>query len=235
MRTHGKAPGFWLRRVELALLLLGTALLLFYGIARLERTMASRKAIRTFKALQPKPAEPEEPLNRASDLPADRLPSSTSGSTIPASFDNPMAVLKIPKLDLAVPVLDGVDAVTLNHAVGHIPGTARPGEGGNVGLAGHRDGFFHELNRLKAGDKVEVESNTGTDIYIVDDIKVVFPRDVYVLDPRPQPSVTLVTCYPFRFIGNAPQRYIVSASLSPETGSTTAGGTDEKQGHSTKF
>ncbi len=128
----------------------------------------------------------------------------------------PLAVLRIPKISLEAPLLDGTDDLTLNHAVGRIAGTSRPGEPGNIGIAGHRDGFFRGLKDVRVGDAIELKTLEGTDTYIVDQIQIVSPRQVEVLRPASVPSLTLVTCYPFYFLGSAPQRYIVTASLLPE-------------------
>ena len=124
-----------------------------------------------------------------------------------------LAVLRIPKLGMAVPLLDGTDALTLNHSVGHIAGTARPGEGGNIGIAGHRDSFFRGLKNIHVGDVIQLERTNGFDTYIVDKTLVVMPSDVSVLRRRRISSLTLVTCYPFHVFGNAPERFVVEASL----------------------
>lgn len=128
-------------------------------------------------------------------------------------------MLQIPKIHLIVPLLDGTDDLTLNHAVGRIAGTARPGKEANIGIAGHRDGFFRGLKDVKLGDSIELRTVKGTDKYVVDQIRIVKPDNVSVLKPRPSSSLTLVTCYPFYFIGSAPQRYVVMASLERETSS----------------
>ena len=116
-------------------------------------------------------------------------------------------------MHLEVPVLDGTDEVTLNRGVGRIASTALPGQGGNIGIAGHRDGFFRRLKDVRTGDAIELATMSGTDIYVVDRIGVISPNDVAVLQPRTKDSVTLVTCYPFYFVGPAPRRFIVQASL----------------------
>jgi sortase A len=121
-------------------------------------------------------------------------------------------VLRISKIGLEAPLLDGTDALTLNHGLGRISGTARPGEPGNLGIAGHRDSFFRRLKDLGSGDTVDLTTGSGVDHYVVDQIEIVRPNDVHVLEPRPVPSLTLVTCYPFYFIGSAPLRYVVHAS-----------------------
>jgi sortase A len=128
-------------------------------------------------------------------------------------FAAPQALLRIPKAHVEVPVFDGTDESTLNRGVGRIPGTAHPGGNGNVGIAGHRDGFFRGLKDIQNGDTVELVMQGRTQLFAVDSISIVDPSDVGVLRSEQTPSVTLVTCYPFYFIGSAPLRYIVHASL----------------------
>jgi len=123
----------------------------------------------------------------------------------------PLAVLRIPKIRLEVAVLPGTDDATLDRGVGHVEETALPGADGNLGLAGHRDGFFRGLKEIVAGDVMELDTMDGTDTYRVVRTWVVEPDDVSVLDPTPTRTLTLVTCYPFYFIGSAPQRFIVRA------------------------
>jgi len=123
----------------------------------------------------------------------------------------PLAVLRIPKIRLEVPVLRGTDDVTLNRAVGHIDDTALPGTDGNSGIAGHRDGFFRGLKDIEPEDAIELDTLRGKEVYRVERTWVVDPDDVSVLDPAPARSLTLVTCYPFYYVGPAPQRYIVRA------------------------
>jgi sortase A len=123
----------------------------------------------------------------------------------------PLAVLRIPKIRLEVAVLPGTDDRTLDRAVGHIEDTAPPGTDGNSGLAGHRDGFFRGLKDISPGDAIELETPEGHDVYRVERTWVVNPEDVSVLEPTSTRALTLVTCYPFYFIGSAPQRFIVRA------------------------
>ena len=112
-----------------------------------------------------------------------------------------LAVLRIPALHLEVPVLEGTDEVTLNRGVGRIAGTSLPGQGGNIGIAGHRDGFFRRLKDIRTGDAIELVTISGTDVFVVDQIRITSPADVSVLRPRAKHSLTLVTCYPFYFVG----------------------------------
>ena len=103
----------------------------------------------------------------------------------------------------------------MNRGVGHIAGSALPGEVGNVGIAGHRDGFFRALKDVKAGEVLELERQTDKgmklDRYQVERIAVVEPTDVSVIAPASEATLTLVTCYPFYFVGTAPQRFVVKA------------------------
>jgi sortase A len=123
----------------------------------------------------------------------------------------PLAVLRIPKIRLEVAVLPGTDDRTLDRGAGHIEDTPPPGAAGNSGIAGHRDGFFRGLKDIAAGDVIELDTLQGTQAYRVERTWVVEPEDVSVLDPTPTQALTLVTCFPFYFVGAAPQRFIVRA------------------------
>jgi len=119
--------------------------------------------------------------------------------------------IEIPRLGVSAVVREGADGETLRVAVGHIAGTALPGASGNVGLAAHRNTFFKPLKDVKMDDVVVVTTPTGDHRYRVSSIEVVTPKDLWVLDPTNDPTLTLVTCYPFDWIGEAPQRLIVKA------------------------
>jgi sortase A len=127
-----------------------------------------------------------------------------------------LAVLRIPKIGLEVAVLPGTDDFVLNRAVGHIDDTAMPGMDGNAGIAGHRDGFFRGLKDIGRGDAIDVETLAGRRSYRVERTWIVDPDDVSVLDPTPGRALTLVTCYPFYFVGPAPERFIVRAVEADE-------------------
>jgi sortase A len=122
-----------------------------------------------------------------------------------------LGLIEIPRLDTASIVEEGVETSTLWKAVGHIPGTALPGEWGNAVLAAHRDTYFSGLGDLKVGDLVSFKSPTATYSYRVESTRIVEADDAEVLRPSKEPTLTLVTCYPFHYIGNAPQRYVVTA------------------------
>jgi sortase A len=128
--------------------------------------------------------------------------------------DPPIGLMRIRRLGLEAPVLEGTDDLTLDRGVGHISGTALPGESGNIALAGHRDGFFRVLKDIRPGDEIELLTSGKKETYYVDQIVVVSPNDVSVLESGSSRSLTLVTCYPFYFIGSAPKRYIVKALLA---------------------
>jgi len=129
---------------------------------------------------------------------------------------SPLAVMRVERLGLRVPIFEGTGDAQLDRGAGWIQGTARPLEQGNIGVAGHRDGFFRPLKDAKVGDRIELKTAESTATYVVDEITIVSPQDVDVLQPRARPSLTLVTCYPFYFVGSAPQRYIVHASVVDE-------------------
>ncbi len=124
-----------------------------------------------------------------------------------------VARLEAPELGLSATVLEGSDDATLSRAAGHIEGTPLPGERGNIGIAGHRDTTFRPLRRVKVGDELTLTTAGHSSRYRVSSTFIVDPDDVYVLDPTDRPALTLVTCYPFHFIGHAPRRFIVRADL----------------------
>ena len=125
--------------------------------------------------------------------------------------------IEIPAVGLATRVLEGSNARTLWLAVGHIPGTALPGPTGNVGLAGHRNTFFGPLRRIRVGDEIRFTTVAGTFKYRVISLRIVLPNAIEVLNATQLPTLTLVTCYPFDFIGTAPQRLIVHAEMVPDS------------------
>ena len=121
--------------------------------------------------------------------------------------------LLIPAVNLNVMVLEGTDRWTLNRAAGHIEGTALPGRTGNVGISAHRDGYFRNLGHIARGDEISILTPEKTYTYSVESTHIVSPGDTEVLAPSARPVLTLVTCFPFYFVGDAPQRFIVKAQL----------------------
>ena len=127
--------------------------------------------------------------------------------------DPPLAIMSIDKLDLKVPVYNGTDEVNLNRGAGRVKGTAWIDSPGNLGIAGHRDGFFRGLKDIEVGDSIDMLTHKGKSEFVVSSITIVDPTDVSVLAPTDSSTITLVTCYPFYFVGHAPKRYIVKGEL----------------------
>jgi sortase A len=128
----------------------------------------------------------------------------------------PEAVIRIPSLGLEVPVFPGETEANMTRGAGRITGSPRFGEAGNVSVSSHRDGFFRKLKDIRVGDAIVVDTRAATYRYVVEEIRVTEPADTVVLWPGDVPELTLVTCYPFNFIGHAPQRYVVRAELRKE-------------------
>jgi len=121
--------------------------------------------------------------------------------------------LEIPRLSLSTVVFEGADPSVLEVGAGHLPGSALPGSPGNTVLAAHRDTFFRPLRGIRIGDRITVHETRRDHVYVVNSARVVQPDDVGVMKPTAEPSLTLITCYPFRFIGPAPERFVVRAVL----------------------
>ena len=184
-------------------------------------TVSSNAALRRFDEVRAAVAPPENltpamppGLSEAVDfsLCSERRVRAYRASLV-AMEDVPFAVVDIRAAHLRVPVYKGTGEGELNRGAGWIPGTAQPGQGGNIAIAGHRDGFFRGLKDVSIGDAIDLSTIRYTASYTVDQIRIVEPGDTSVLRPRAAPSLTLVTCYPFYFIGDAPRRYIVHGSL----------------------
>jgi len=124
-----------------------------------------------------------------------------------------VARLDVPSVNLSTTVLEGTDDGTLRRASGHIEDTPFPGREGNIGIAGHRDTVFRPLRHIHLGDALNLTTADRVYRYKISKTLIVGPDDVYVLDPTEHPTLTLVTCYPFEFIGHAPHRFIVQAEL----------------------
>lgn len=225
-RWRGNLRRTWIW-IERLLLVSGLVLVAIYGAARIESRLQSKAVVERFESsIESRSAEPATHATQSVEAELEIAEPDFSGwskqriasylSDRLGQSRQALAVLEIPKIGLKAPVLEGTDDLTLNDAVGRIAGTAQPGEEGNIGLAGHRDGFFRKLKDLNVGDQIYLKTRTGRSVYLVDQIQIVNPTNVSVLKKGPKPSVTLVTCYPFYFIGSAPERYIVTASLERE-------------------
>jgi sortase A len=181
------------------LLVVGVSCLAAYSYAFFERIGSQAYAAWVFDGGM-KPKRPSPVGTRA-----------TTTHTGPLQGDSIVGRIWIPKLRLSAMVREGNGARTLRRAVGHIPATPLPGEPGNVGVAGHRDTFFRHLGDLKTGDSIGFSTMDGEFTYEVESLTVVDPEDVQVLAPSQEKVLTMVTCYPFFYIGNAPKRFVVRA------------------------
>jgi sortase A len=206
-------PRRGLRLLERLLLLLGIMGLGYYGYVTAETALYQAYETRELDAILTSAREAPAPPAR---LGAPAIPRSETTVILrprPAAGDA-LGLLEIPRLGVSAIVRAGSDSRTLRLAIGHIGGTALPGERGNVGLAAHRDTFFRRLGEIRPDDQVRMVTVDGTFDYRVESTRIVEPRDTWVLDPTDEPALTLVTCYPFRYVGSAPQRFIVRARLA---------------------
>ena len=121
--------------------------------------------------------------------------------------------LDIAALKISVPIMSDYESQSLRDGIGHIPGTANAGGLGTMGLAGHRDTYFRALKDIQLGMEIRITTKAGSYHYLVDSTEIVLPEAVRVLDIQSQPELTLITCYPFYYVGAAPQRFIVHAHL----------------------
>jgi sortase A len=211
----------WVPRVhqiERALLALGLTFLGVWTVAQIHRVVASHSAIVRFQEKIRSSESPTSPVDPIVGSPVDfRLWSpkrvAAYEESLTAKVDLPLAILRIPSINLEAPVFEGTDELTLNRGLGRIEGAARIGQIGNVGLAGHRDGFFRVLKDIQRGDLLELVLSEKTEQYVVEQIQIVAPDDTQVLAQTETPTLTLVTCFPFYYVGSAPKRFIVTASM----------------------
>ena len=214
-----------LRILQWILIVAGLTLVGFWVGARLSGWFGGKTEIQRFEEAKAEVAVESTPVHVVEDLSLN-LPVDTSlwaedrieeyQESLEHDFDAPLAILRIPKIDLEVAVLLGTTELALNRGLGHIAGTPLPGEDGNIGIAGHRDGYFRGLKDVVVGDLIEMETLTGRQNYTITELFLVDPPDVWVLEPTERPSITLVTCYPFYYAGSAPRRYIVRAERTEE-------------------
>jgi sortase A len=184
----------WLERV---LISIGCGCLTAVGISLADAASFQQAAARTLEGQLMAPAAHEVPVR-------DTAP-------VPAASDTVIGRLEVPRLHVSVMVLEGDDAATLARGAGHMRGTSLPWESGNAVVAAHRDTFFRPLKDLRNGDEIRMTTARGTFNYRVVRTEIVDPDDVSVLAPTPHRSLTLVTCYPFVYVGPAPQRFIIHA------------------------
>jgi sortase A len=184
----------WVSRV---LFLAGCLALGFCALAYFDAKLYQVYSNWGFDALQP--------LGRVT------TPAAQPGLRIFAQEGSPLSRMGIPRLAVSVIISEGIKPRTLVRAAGHIPGTAFPDELGNVGIAGHRDTFFRKLSQIRKDDLITMTTPGGSYRYSVEWTRVVMPSQVEVLEPSSSAMLTLVTCYPFAYVGSAPKRFIVRA------------------------
>jgi sortase A len=187
--------------VEKALWTVGCLLLLIYVMGRAD------SAIGTQVALAEAADQPRYRFWSQGRIDAYRASASLEAGPV-------IGTLRIPALDLLVPLYATTDEVHLNRGVGLIEGMALPGQPGNLGIAGHRDGFFRVLRDIRKGERVEVRTAERRYAYEVSGVSIVDKEDSTPLAPTREPSLTLVTCYPFYFVGPAPRRFVVRGVLT---------------------
>jgi sortase A len=146
-------------------------------------------------------------------LAADRVPA-MEGSRVDVHEGDRVGRLEIARLGLSVMVFQGIEESALAAGAGHVPGTPPPGGDGNVVIAAHRDTYFRKLSGILAGDRIRVITRLGTYEYVVESSETVDPEDTQVMESRDRNELTLITCYPFYFVGSAPRRFIVHARYS---------------------
>jgi sortase A len=196
---------------EVLLWILGTTLLAFYFGSHFWGEHQRLEGLASFAEVQkPAPVKWLSDAQATEAVPA-RMPFVSGAET---AQDAVIAVLRIPGIELEVPVYQGTTEHVLRRGAGLIAGTAFPGSTGNVGIAAHRDTHFRGLKDVATGDLIELGTLDQTLVYRITTLEVVDPGDVHVLDDTGEPMLTLVTCYPFYFVGNAPQRYVVRATVA---------------------
>jgi sortase A len=187
------------RAIERALVIVGVACLGWYALAAADAAFTEHElrtaAERALAASDPSTAPGDTSATDAGRPPAETL----------------IGLLEIPRLGLSTPVVEGDDANALRGAAGHLPDTPRPWEPGNSAIAAHRDGIFGPLRNVRVGDEVRVQTPRGDFRYTVTGTRIVPPSDVSVLKPGAGDMLTLITCYPFNYVGPAPKRFIVHA------------------------
>lgn len=186
-------------RLELVLIFLGAVALGVYGASQLQPVVYQWYENRQLDTEASAPVEPP-PQDAGVVRPVPELPE-----------DGLIGRISIPRLRLSTTVREGDDEGTLARAAGHVPGSAIPGQFGNIAIAAHRDSFFRPLREVRKDDRIQIKTRYGTFTYEVESTSIVKPSDTSVLQPTKDSTLTLITCYPFWYVGNAPKRYIVKA------------------------
>jgi len=199
----------WFRGVEIALFVIGFSLLGGATAAVVRSQAYQARQGRAFSGLERREVASSRPAESPS-IPEDP-PASRTAVASPDADPLVLGRIEIPRIGISAIVREGVDDATLSVAVGHVPGTALPGELGNMALAGHRDSFFRALRHIRVDDTIRFRSPESRYDYRVGSTEVVGPNDTRVLHATGGPVLTLVTCYPFGYVGPAPDRFVVRA------------------------
>ncbi|TGD73634.1 class D sortase [Mangrovimicrobium sediminis] len=212
-----------LQFIERILTTSGVIGLLCVAAAWTDGLVHSRAAINSFNAAYAAQADglavppPDQRLWSASRV-RDYIPADTADTADANAEDAPLALLEIGRLGMQVPVFAGTDPVTLNRGAGVVGGTAFPGEKGNIAVSAHRDGYFRALKDIRVGDQITLRTLDGEQRFEVASLHVTDPLDVSVLADTGDTVLTLITCYPFYYVGFAPERLIVTATLLDDPG-----------------
>jgi sortase A len=197
------------------LIVTGIGLLSYVSYQLVTGSAGNKESFEAFEAARKAPILPPAEAGRT-PLPADIRDSRATGFEEYEAVETdttivPEGIVRIPSIELEVPVFPGTAETSLARGAGRIEGTPVLGHGGNSGIAAHRDSYFRALKDVQLGDPIEIETMGGVQQYKIVDLSIVGPDAVHVLEPTELDTITLVTCYPFYFVGNAPQRYIVRA------------------------
>lgn len=206
---------------EGALSLLGATCLLVYGLSHWQTARAQASAVTQLESEWGVGA-PDQSLW------SEKRVTEYKDASLQSSAENALALLTIDRLGIEVAVFNGTSDSTLNKGAGRVPGTAQVGATGNLAIAAHRDGFFRGLKDIAIGDEIDVRHADGVDHFVVTSTRIVLPDDVSVLQATTTSSITLITCYPFYFVGDAPQRFIVKGKRKSEIETPTLIGAIEK-------
>ena len=192
------------RWIERGLFIVAIVCLAWAGTAWLKAALYEREQRALFEAARA--AVPGEAAAHSTAPGAMAPPASLATNDV-------VGILEIPRIGFSEIVAEGDGEDTLRVAIGHLPDTPLPWRSGNSALAGHRDAHFRPLKDVRVGDRIVLQTRYGTLEYELRETLIVSPDDVWVLDPTDEPTLTLITCYPFNFVGRAPERFVIKAVL----------------------
>lgn len=196
-----------LRNLERLSLFGGTVLVALAGLTWFDGVAHSRSAVADFERIKDLAVPSADQLTWSARRKAEYQ------SALSEDAGGTLAILRIESTGMKIPVFDSTSNTALNRGSGHVAGTALPGVAGNTAIAGHRDGFFRGLKDIQIGAEIELTTLDGQQHFRVSELMIVDPLDVSVLDPTEETVITLITCYPFYFVGSAPERFVVRAAL----------------------